>query len=511
MTWLIVMSHAYASTANIPMLYLLVVIAAALFLGRTAAVLAAVAASLSFDFFFISPQYQFTVQDPQEWVALCIFLLVAIVTAQLTALLHARAEESQRRKLETAALAEASWTVASELDRDRALNKILSKLVDLVKPDAAQLLVADSESGYKVLARYSSGDCESGAVNGIAGDAVRFVLANGQAIGWQPSEHWRKALRATGGAVAAYLPVVVESQVLAVLYVKLKDEQVITEAETQLVDSLRNHAAVILLRDKLMKADARAQALAEADRLKTALLSMVSHDFRSPLTSIKASVSSLLEVGRPVAPEDQSALLQGVVAETDRLDRMVGNILDLSRLESGAWQPRKELTPVTELIGAALDYFSADENRRIQVVLDKGVPEIAVDEVQMVQVLKNLLENALKYSFADSIVELKANVDGGNFVMAVLDRGPGLPKGEEQRVFEPFYRAPVLSESAVPGVGIGLALCRGLVEANGGELTTANRSGGGATFRVSLPLDSSAHDGLSATGVDMGEGASQAK
>jgi two-component system sensor histidine kinase KdpD len=236
-----------------------------------------------------------------------------------------------------------------------------------------------------------------------------------------------------------------------------------------------------------MKAESRAQALAEADQMKTALLSMVSHDFRSPLTSIKASISTLLGEGNPVDAETQRSLLQGVDHETDRLNRMVGNILDLSRLEAGAWRPRKESTELSELIGAALDCFDASANARIQVEIDSRIHEIVADAVQMVQVVKNLVENALKYSPEASPIEIEVALGKDSLIIEVLDRGAGLPKGDEHQIFEPFYRAPGLKESSVPGLGIGLALCRGLVEANGGSLTARNREGGGAVFRVTLP------------------------
>jgi two-component system sensor histidine kinase KdpD len=166
---------------------------------------------------------------------------------------------------------------------------------------------------------------------------------------------------------------------------------------------------------------------------------------------------------------------------------MVGNILDLSRLEAGAWRSRAEPAEATELIGSALDSFSEEDNSRIQVHVDSRVKDLMVDSVQMVQVVRNLLENAIKYSPAQSLINLDVQLTGDSVLIEVLDRGYGLPKGDEQKIFEAFYRAPGLKESAVPGVGIGLALCRGLVEANGGVLTAINRLGGGAIFRVALP------------------------
>ncbi len=485
MTAIIYYTHADVSIANVPTLYLLVVTICALFLGRMPAILASIIAFLAFDWFFVEPKYQFTVQDPAEWLALCMFLLTSMVTGQLTAMLRSQVEEARLRKAETLALSEASWAVASELDRDRAMAKVVSQIAQVAKAYCVAALLPDEEGGYRTTGVFSDPDSTvSETTPAIAQDAVALAMTEGRTIGWDNQKHWHKALKSSD---AAYLPVTLENQVLCVMYLKLKPTNKLSPLERQVVGSLLNHAAVILQRDKLMKAEARAEALHEADKLKTALLSMVSHDFRSPLTSIRASVSTLLEEGDPIDPETQRALLQGVDQEANRLNRMVGNILDLSRLEAGAWRSRAEPAEATELIGSALDSFSEEDNSRIQVHVDSRVKDLMVDSVQMVQVVRNLLENAIKYSPAQSLINLDVQLTGDSVLIEVLDRGYGLPKGDEQKIFEAFYRAPGLKESAVPGVGIGLALCRGLVEANGGVLTAINRLGGGAIFRVALP------------------------
>ncbi|MBX3077348.1 ATP-binding protein, partial [Candidatus Obscuribacterales bacterium] len=174
--------------------------------------------------------------------------------------------------------------------------------------------------------------------------------------------------------------------------------------------------------------------------------------------------------------------------ETDRLNRMVGNILDLSRLEADAWHPKLEWTPVSELIGMTLDQFSPDSNKRIDVNMSSSLTEINVDCVQMVQVIKNLVENALKYSKAEERIEINIFRDEDTAVIEVLDRGRGISDADLEHLFEPFYRAKDLQESSVPGVGVGLAVCRGLVEAHRGSLIAKNRDNGGAIFRVNLPM-----------------------
>ncbi len=485
MTAVLGLLHADTNLVNVSMLYLLVIMSTALFAGSGPAVFAAIAALLSFDWFFVEPKYQFTVQDPTEWLALCVFLFTALVIGQLTATLNKRAEEAQLNRQETLALAQASWAIASELDLDRAIAKVLSNLVIISGVKAAGLIVQEKD-GEHLIAQYPSEG--NGNLKGFSTEATKHVLDTGLAINWEDNEHFRKTLAQTEDPTAIYLPISMDDHVLGVLYLLLEADQPIASDKRQVISSLANHAAVLLQKDKYLKAEAAAQALAEADRLKTALLSMVSHDFRSPLTSIKASVSSLSQEGSPWDIDSQRSLLQTIDQETDRLNRMVGNILDLSRLEAGAWRPRCEPTSMAELFGATLDTFSTAENKRIVVEIEGNCGDVYLDIVQMVQVLRNLLENALKYSLPDTTIELKAHTENNSVVTEVLDRGPGLPRGEENRIFEPFYRAAIHHESSTPGVGIGLAICQGLVQAHGGNLTAYNRDGGGALLRVILPL-----------------------
>jgi two-component system, OmpR family, sensor histidine kinase KdpD len=492
MTALIHSIPGAARIANISMLYLLVVIAAALGFGSGPAILASVLAFFAFDWFFVEPLYHFTVADPAEWLALLMFLVTAVIIGQLTARLRDRVEEARRRERETAALAEASWAVASQVDRDRALAEVLRRIAEVVSLRAAAILVEDDTGRPELIAGCGEVSLPDFS-GGTAREALQLVLSEGKPVAWGGDRrHWRKAL---AGPSSPFVPgsgpqnapsSPAARPAVAYLPLSMADREVPPQ-ERRVVESLANHAAVVLERDRLTRSATAAQALAEADRLKTALLSMVSHDFRSPLAAIKASVTGLLQEGTPWELEAQRELLQGIDHETDRLNRMVGSILALSRLEADAWQPQCEPTSPVELVGAALDAFGADDNRRIQVTLNPSLAELWLDLPQMVQVLSNLVDNALKYSPPGSPIELHAFPQERGAVLQVLDRGRGLLKGEEQRVFKPFYRAPGLQESAVPGMGIGLAVCRGLVEAHGGQLTVYNREGGGAVFQIRLP------------------------
>lgn len=489
MTALIHAIPGAAHIANISMLYLLVVIGTAVGFGSRPAVVASLLAFLTFNWSFVQPRFTFRVGDPAEWITLLMFLVTAAVTGQLTALLRARAEEARHRERETAALAEASAAVASQVDRDRALAEVLRRLADVTRLEVAGIFLPGSGAEIEVAASY--GECRDKPAiltDGAVFIAIRQVLQGGKAIAWNDDTLYSHG---PGAAPSwqAYLPLTVEQRVLGVLFLRLKNRSVSLQ-ERRVVQSLVDQAAAMLERERLARAETHAQALAEADRLKTALLSMVSHDFRSPLASIKASASALLQSGTPMGAETQRELLGGIEREADRLNRMVGNILALSRLEADAWRPQQEATDLAELIGMALQAFTSQQNDRIRVRLNASLTEVWLDPVQIVQVLHNLVDNALKYSPDDQPVELVICRQDEHLLVEVLDRGLGLPPGDEERVFERFYRSPDLRESAVPGVGIGLAVCRGLVEAHGGQLTAGNREGGGAVFRFTLPLGS---------------------
>lgn len=448
------------SPASVPLLYLLVVILSALISGRGAAVWASVCSFLAFNWFFVKPLYTFTVQKPGEWIALCMFLLIAIVTGQLMAMLKSRAQQARQHQLEATALSEASWAIASKLDTTSALSEVIKQIAQVVDLETAAVIL-EKEGQRTISSSYPSEritDLSQIEKEQDGSDDARVTF-----------------------------PIEMNEKNFGVLVLRLRDPQ-LTDEQRSILKSLVNYAAVILQRDELMSIQTKAAALADADRLKTALLNMVSHDFRSPLTTIKASISTLLSKGPPLKDEAKIGLYQAIEQETDRLNRIVGNILDLSRLEAGAWKPKIERVPITELIGMALEPFTASENQRITLSLDPSITELEIDSVQMVQVLKNLVENAVKYSPPDSSIVIETIRKDGFIQIRILDRGRGLSEQELPQIFDPFFRGSLFQESAVPGVGIGLAVCRGLVEAHGGMLMASNRADGGAVFTVALPL-----------------------
>jgi two-component system, OmpR family, sensor histidine kinase KdpD len=474
--------------ASLSMLYLLVVIGIALRFGSGPAVLASILSFMAFDWFLIQPHHVLTARHPVQWLSLLMFLITAMVIGQLTARLQASAAEARRSAREAVALSRASWAVASQIDRDSALVEVLRQVIQVVEP-AAAAIVLRGEGGVPEISAWC-GERREGLpafAEGAARRAVEAVLDRGQPIAWEGTgSRPEQSPAAETPPEASYLPLSMEHRVLGVLYLRWRPDRRPTAEEREVVASLANHATVVLERDRLARTETRVQALAESDRLKTALLSMVSHNFRSPLAAIKATVGGLLQNRNAWATGAPGELLQGVDQEVDRLNRMVANLLALSRLEADAWRSQRELVSIPELVGAAFDAFPGAERRRIRVTLAPSLPEVWLDSVQIAEALCSLIDNALRYSPPESPVEVRASSSADTLVLEVLDRGPGLPEGDEERVFERFYRAPGLQESARPGMGLGLPIARGLVEAHGGQLTAHHREGGGAVFAIRL-------------------------
>ena len=245
-------------------------------------------------------------------------------------------------------------------------------------------------------------------------------------------------------------------------------------------------AALALERAQLAEEAERARLQVETERMRSSLLSSVSHDLRTPLAGITGAASSLLAGDQALDASTRRELTQSIYDEANRLNVLVRNLLDMTRLESGAIHVNKAWQPLEEVIGAALTRMdSALASRPVEVRLSDELPLVPLDEVSIEQVLVNLLENAMRYTPSGSPIELSAWPDGTLVVVEVADRGPGLAPGDEVRVFEKFYRA----QASPHGVGLGLAICRGIVEVHGGRIWAENRPGGGVAFRFELPIE----------------------
>jgi len=291
------------------------------------------------------------------------------------------------------------------------------------------------------------------------------------------------------GARALYLPLIASQGAIGVLGVRpAQPRRFLAPEQLHLLETFASQTALALERVELANEAQRAHIHAETERMRSTLLSSVSHDLRTPLAVITGATSSLVEGATTLEPATRAELAQTAYDEAERLNRLVSNLLDMTKLESGALQVQKEWQPLEEVVGAALTRL--DEQLRdhpLTTSLAPDLPLIPLDSVLIEQVLINLLENAIKYTPAGSPIEIAASAAPEAVTVEIADRGPGLPPGDEQRIFEKFYRAR--SADGRRGAGLGLTICRGIIVAHGGRIWAENRAGGGAIFRFTLPLD----------------------
>jgi len=410
-------------------LYVLAVLPVAIVWGTALAAIVSVASMLAFNWFFLPPEHSFHLRESQNWLALAIYLVIAVVVSALAAGARARREDAEQRRLEAHALAE----TALDLLRGRTLDEELGRLADLT---AGVLRV----------------------------DAARLEL------GQRPPIEGERAL-----------PVGAGLRSVATLFVD--EAATIDEAvQRRFLPSLAALLTVVVERSRLEAEALEAEALRRSDMLKTALLRSVSHDLRSPLTAILASADALASPGLALAAGDRLELADAIRDEATRLDRVVEQLLDVSRLEAGAVEPHSELWHVDELVGRALAGLGPEASR-VRLDIPPDTPPVEVDAAHVERVLANLLDNALNYSPPGSGVVVRAERGATELRVHVVDNGPGLPAEEREALFQPFRRG----NAGQRGSGLGLAIARGFAEANGGRVWAQDTPGGGHLV-LSLPL-----------------------
>jgi two-component system, OmpR family, sensor histidine kinase KdpD len=481
-----------ARIANVSMLYLLAVLAVATRFGSGPAVLASVLAFLAFDWFFVEPFSTFTVSDPEEWLALLLLLVASVVTGQLAAAQRRRAEEAQRREQEALQLYTIGRYLATAPTLDAALQATVDYLRGALNLEACAVLLADPAG--RLAARAQAGRAAS-----LGGETARWLLAAdvGEHVASEP-RRWVRVLppRTPGATPSASagtrfdLRLRAAGAQLGVLRVLVGAARPgLTREDTRLLETAADQTALVIERACLQAEANAAEVLRRTDELRAALLSSVSHDLRTPLASIKAAAGSLRQRDVAWSDAEREDFAAAIEAEADRLNRLVGNLLDMSRIEAGALRPEKEWYPLSALVEdivGRLRPLAAEHP--IAVDVPDTLPPVLLDYVEIDQVLTNLLENALKYTPPGTPIRVTARVAGEALEVAVADEGPGIPATALPHLFDKFYR--VSSGSGQPkGTGLGLAVAKGLVEAHGGRIAAESARGHGTAFRFTLPLD----------------------
>jgi two-component system sensor histidine kinase KdpD len=464
--------HTRFELTNLVMVYLLGVMVVALWLGRGPGIVASILSVAAFDFCFVSPRFTLAVSDTQYLVTFATMLVAALALSTMANWLRVQTDAARRRELRTGALYRLARELASLRSSDEVLAAAARTIGEEFEGRAAVLL----PEGTGRL-RLRVGDLGTPQLERHEEGVAQWVFDNGHSAGVGTD-----TLPAARGL---YVPLTGSRGPIGVAGLS-RPGGPLRPDQFRFLEAMASQVALAVERAQLAEQAEHTRVQIESERLKNTLLSSVSHDFRTPLAVITGAATSLLE--RSDIPDDtRQELTRTIADEAERLGRQVNSLLDMTRLESGALQVHKEWHSLEEVVGAALERFGAALTGRPVRVDVAAVPFAPFDDILMTQVIFNLVENALKYTPPDGPIEIRAAREREGLTLEISDRGPGVPEGAEERVFEKFYRA--VEPGSPRGMGLGLAICKGVVEAHGGTIAALNRPGGGLTFRIWLPVE----------------------
>ncbi|NUM43170.1 MAG: DUF4118 domain-containing protein [Anaerolineales bacterium] len=444
----------FLSTSTIALVYLIPVLVSTTLWGLSPGLVSGFSAFLALNYFFTRPYYTFDVLHTQDLIGLAIFFLVVVLTSQLVGRARKNLEAAQARELETTRLYELSVRLVGVNDL----------------PEIAHVLVSQAQETFR----------------------ARFVRANLSTPAEAPiSVATPTDQTAPSGVPDIIQPISAAHRLLGEFH--LWRETPLNVSEKQMLQTFVTQTALAMERATLLQAETRAQVLEESDRMKSALLSSVSHELRTPLATIKASITSLLS--SEVSWDDAAVreeLLAVVDEETDQLNQLVGNLLDMSRLEAGALKPDRNWNVLAEIVESAAGRMRRGlEAHRLLVDVPDNLPLVPVDYYQLQRVFTNLISNSIKYAPAHTDIQILARAEiPQNLSVRVTNQGPPVPAEHLPRIFDKFHR--VTNADRVTGTGLGLSICKGIVEAHGGNIWAENLPGGFA-FCFTLPLAWNGH------------------
>jgi two-component system sensor histidine kinase KdpD len=461
--------------ANIVMIFLAGVALVASRSGRGSAIAAALASVLLFDFCFVQPYLTFAVSDTEYIITFAVMLGIGLLISALASRQRNQLRISQQQEHRTGQLFRMTRQLSELSGTEFLLRTAGNQLRDIFD---GEVVIYVREPNGKLEVRY--GEETTIAAEEINCDVAHWVADNRKIAGAQTDT--------LPNATALFAPLVGSRSAMGAIGIKPRDDnRFLDPDQIRLFDTCTSLIALSLERDESMLAAHEAKLQIETEKLRSSLLSAVSHDLRTPLASIAGASSTLATAGESLSPETRAELLGSINDEAERLSRLVENLLHMTRLSSGKVQIERQWHPVDEIIGSALTRLERQMvGRRIETHIDESLPMIKVDSLLIEQLLVNLLDNAAKYSDDEHAIGISAHTDDRGVVLEVSDRGRGFQTGDEDRVFELFYRG----NGALPdqrGTGIGLAICKAIAEIHGGSIMALNRSGGGATLRLSLP------------------------
>lgn len=488
-----ILALGQSSLGNASMLYLVVVLLSAALLGRGPAILASIAAFLASNFFLVEPRFTFRVANPDELIALVLFLLAAVITGQVAAAQRSRTQEAEEHARQARLLYDLAVLMA-EPSLTRALESVADRVRHELGVAAVRIEVTNRDG--RSLASAGVGETDALAALKNAGSVRAEVLGSGQlpsgdAAG-QPGKWIRvSAPHPPGDAAPDWrvlrAPIRSPEGVVGEVALAANLSANLDEATTRLLSALTAQLWLAIERARLREEATAAEVLRRTDEAKSVLLDAVSHDLRTPLASIMASAGSLRQADVDWSADERRSFAETIEQEAERLNRIVGNLLNLSRIQAGMLVPDRSWYEPAILIQETLDRLRpATARHRIRVDLPPDeLPPVLLDYSEMDQVLTNLIENAVKYSPIGSEIVVSARLADGQLRVTVEDSGPGVAAVALPHLFEPFYRAGEVGRGG--GSGLGLAVARGLVEAHGGRIWAENRQEGGARFWFAIP------------------------
>lgn len=466
---------------NLVMVYLLSVVVAAIYLGRGPAVLASLLGVLSFDFLFVTPYFTFAVSDTQYIITFIGLFLVGMVISQLAARATEQAKAAQQREGETAELYDLSRDLAASGDIDSILHFLRKHVEKTFDRTVAVLLPEDD----RLVTRILSTNLELGDEEVAVAD---WVYRHGEPAGRHTNTLPAAQLR--------YLPLKTARGVVGVVGIgkPSTSDRDLTSAQRRLMEAFANQGAQAIERARLADQTRDIALLQTTEKLQNALLNSISHDLRTPLVSITGALTSLDEQAQSLNDESRRSLVSTAREEAERLNRLVGNLLSMTRIESGAIKLHNDPGDIQDVIGTALEQLGKRvAYHEIKVNVPDEFPLVPMDFTLIVQVVVNLLENAVKYSPKDSLIEVSASLADKKARLQIADRGVGIPADDLNRIFDKFYR--VQRPESVSGTGLGLSISKGIVEAHHGTIYAHSRDGGGTIVSVELPLDGKQEEG----------------
>jgi two-component system, OmpR family, sensor histidine kinase KdpD len=462
--------------ANMIMIFLLGVVFIATRFGRGPSIFASFLGAAIFDFLFVKPYLSFTVADSQYLVTLLAMLIVGVLISNLMANVRSQAKVAGHRERRATVL----YAMSKDLTASQSEDEIVRTAVRHLNSEfGSRNVILFPDPDGRIVYPKAPGLRES--LHAADLSVAQWVFDHNEIAG--------QGTNTLPGAESIYFPLSNKETVMGVLVLlPVNLRRIFLPEQQKLLETFLGQIAQAVMRVRLAEQARTTQVSMEAERLRNSLLSSISHDLRTPLATIVGSASALVEDDNALRAEDKLELSRAIYDEAQRMSSLVNNILDMARLDAGTIELNKQWYPLEEIIGSVSTRLQKRfQGRRLTVDLPEGTPMIYVDTVMIEQVLINLLENSLRYTPDKSPVEIRAEVSAFAVKISVADHGPGIPEGLENQLFEKFYR--VRHEAAQSGVGLGLAICRSIIEAHGGKIQAQNRPEGGAIFSFVIPLD----------------------